>query len=44
MDKAWLYIQSNSEVDLDENRQILMNAMEVGEQKYMREYWLSKES
>ena|SRR5436305_14768302 len=43
MDKAWLYIQSTSEIDLDKNRQILINAIEVSEQEYMREHWFPKE-
>lgn len=33
IDKAWLYIQSDSEADLVENRDILMSAMKVGHAK-----------
>jgi len=43
MDKCWLYIQSETEADLVENREVLMNAMNIGEQDFMRKHWLPKE-
>ena len=43
MNKCWLYIQSKTEADLTENREVLMNAINIDEQDFIRKHWLPKE-
>ena len=43
INKYQLYIQNETEGDLIKNRKVLINIINIGEQEFMRKYWLSKE-